>query len=455
MTDSHPPRRDLERFVGGDLSSADARAVSCHLLSGCGQCRQITAVLLKEIKGDAAAARSFSHRGEPDRTPYDGIIDRIYRMVLEREAEAARERTLGRELFEELLRHPTPRRHLLITNSARFRNRMLCEVLIDEAHEAGFREPAESIELARLAVLVADGLGEMSDEAFAGVRARACAQLGNALRIGSDLAGAEQAFETALSLLGCESIASLETARVLDLEASLRKDQRRFGDAVRLMDRVIAIYRRLGQRALLGRALQQKSTICGESGDHETEIALLRRALELLNPDEEPRMFLIARHNLISALCEIGRPREAFALLFHTRPLYLKQGDRLNLLRLRWLEGTVAFGLQRYEQALVSFRQVKEAFLELGLDYDAALASMDLAEVYAMQGRTKEMRGLADEMLRVFRSRNIHREALAALSVLQHAAEMEQAGRVLVREIGSFLRRARQRPDLQFTWPRQ
>ena len=217
------------------------------------------------------------------------------------------------------------------------------------------------------------------------------------------------------------------------------------------MDQVIAIYRKLGQRSLLGRSLQQKSLICGESGDSDGEIALLRRALELLNPEEEPRVFLAARHNLISALCESGRPREAFALLFHTRPLYLKQGDRLNLLRLRWLEGAVSRGLQRYEQAAVAFREVREAFLELGLDYDAALASLDLAEIYATQGRTADVRGLADEMLEVFRSRKIHREAMGALSVLQKAASTERAELVLVREVGSFLRKARNQPDLQFT----
>jgi tetratricopeptide (TPR) repeat protein len=343
----------------------------------------------------------------------------------------------------------------MVTNSARFRSRMLCEILLEQAHEAGFREPAKAIELARLGVAIAEHLaersGEKGGEGLQGLRARAWAQLGNALRISSDHAGADQAFETATELLDPVRVTPHEIARVLDFEASLRRDQRRFAEATRLMDRVIAIYRKLGQRSLLGSSLKQKSMICGESGDSDGEIALLRRALELLNPEEEPRMFLAARHNLISALCESGRPREAFALLFHTRPLYLMQGDRLNLLRLRWLEGTVSRGLQRYEQAAVAFREVREAFLDLGLDYDAALASLDLAEVYATQGRTSDVRRLTDEMLEVFRSRNIHREAMGALSILQKAASTERAELLLVREVGSFFRQARNQPDLQFT----
>lgn len=453
MTETHPARRVLERFVVGLLPAAEMRKVSHHLLAGCAECSQVTAALFQKTGSPGSRSAAFSPPGEPSRTPYDGVIDRIYRTVLQREAQVAKERSQARELFDELQRHPAARQQLLVVNSARFRNRMLCEILIDEAHEAGFREPSRSIELARLAVMIAERLDEDNIEVVVGLRARACAQLGNALRIASDFAGAECAFEIAASLLASESVGLLEVARVLDLEASLRRDQRRFADATCLMDRVIAIYRRLGQRSLLGRALQQKSMICGESGDHQSEIALLRRSLELLNPDEDPRMFLVARHNLISALCEIGRPREAFALLFHSRPLYLQQGDRLNLLRLRWLEGTVSLGLQRHEQAAAAFRQVREAFLELGLDYDAALASLDLADVYAMQGRTADMRLLANEMLEVFRSRNIHREAIAALSVLQQAAAADRAGHMLVREIGSFLRKSRQHPDLKFTWP--
>ena len=46
-----------------------------------------------------------------------------------------------------------------------------------------------------------------------------------------------------------------------------------------------------------------------------------------------------------------------------------------------------------------------------------SVASLDLAALYAAQGRTAEVRRLAEEMLPVFTSRRIHREALAALIV--------------------------------------
>jgi len=215
-------------------------------------------------------------------------------------------------------------------------------------------------------------------------------------------------------------------------------------------DRASVLYKRLGQWNLLGRMFLQKALVCGESGDSEGEMKMLRRSLDLIDPQDDPQVFLAARHNLINALNESGRSREAFALLFHTRPPYLKMGDRMNLLKLRWLEGLVAFGLQRVEQAEAAFREVRQAFMELDLAYDVALVSLDLAAIYARQGRAGEMKRLAAEMLPIFRSHDVHREAIAALLVFKRAAEVEQLTLSVVDEIAAYLERARGDPGLKF-----
>jgi tetratricopeptide (TPR) repeat protein len=177
---------------------------------------------------------------------------------------------------------------------------------------------------------------------------------------------------------------------------------------------------------------------------------MLRRALDLIDPNEEPRSFLVARHNLIVALSQSGRPREAFALLFHTRPLYFKMGDRLSLLRLRLLEGSVAMNLGRLEQAEVAFREARDAYVQLSLDWDAALASLELTGVYVRQGRTADVLHLAEEMLAEFTARDIHREALRALSCLSSAARQEEVGIALVQEILEFMKQLRLDPSLRF-----
>jgi len=508
----HLDKDVLWRFMTGGLSAAEMRHVFAHLLRGCPSCQQqardvwnITAPApappaaaairraaasaravpsppppppatrdgaLCAAPGSEAATRSepapAAGRGpaSPHETAYDTVLDRVFsRIALEESGiEAARRR--ADELFEELMQHPPAHQQLLAQNSTRFRDRMLCERLLAASHDEGFREPARSEQLARVAVTVvervADSLRETAlevasparSEALAGLRARAWAQVGNARRILSDLEGAADAFRSAEALLAANPrVGLLDKARVFDLKASLCRDLRHFAEGARLLDRVITFYQRLGQSNLMGRALTQKAALLLCAGDREGCMVLLRRALELIDPREDPRCYLTARHNLISALVDDGKPREAFALLFHTRPLYLKMGDRMTLLRLRWLEGQVAQGLHRLDQAEAAFREVRDAFVELGIEYDVALVSLELATVYAAQGRTTEMRRLAEETLVFFEAHQILPEAMAAFLVFCNAARMEQAGLALVQEVAAFLKQARYKPDLRFVPP--
>jgi tetratricopeptide (TPR) repeat protein len=458
MVEDHPTQDALERFILGRLPTVEMRGVLRHLVAGCTLCQEATGGLWKPEEDELESLLPFvdlegdSTETQPDE--YDQVFDRVFYQVAAKEATVVRERALGRELFEELVQHPAARQHLLVSNSFRFRSRMLCEILLQESFETGFRDVSRTLELARLAVVLIDLLSEEScgsREILDSLKARAWAQLGNAHRVNQDLRSAESSFARTEPYLSAPGrIGLIDKARVLDLLASLRKDQRKFAEASQLLDRVGSIYRRLGQWHLLGRTLQQKAVVMGEAGDNETEINLLRRSLDLLDPQEDPRIFLAARHNLILALNESGRSREAFALLFHTRPLYLKTGDRMNLLRLRWLEGLVARGLQRIEQAEAAFREVRDSFLDLGLPYDSAVAALDLASIYILQGRNDEVCRIAEETLEIFQAGNIHREAILALMVFSAAAQQKQVGAELVRQVSDFLKRSRNNPELRF-----
>lgn len=79
-----------------------------------------------------------------------------------------------------------------------------------------------------------------------------------------------------------------------------------------------------------------------------------------------------------------------------------------------------------------------------------AMVSLDLALVYAKQGRTAELQQLAEEMHAIFESQEIHREAFAALLLFQEAAREE---RLTVERVEGFIRyfkKARVNPGLRF-----
>ena len=94
--------------------------------------------------------------------------------------------------------------------------------------------------------------------------------------------------------------------------------------------------------------------------------------------------------------------------------------------------------------------EVREGFLEWGSGYDAALAALDLALLYADEGRSAEMRRLARAMAPVFRAQDVHREALAALLLFVEAAGREEADRRLVEHLTDYLHRARHDPRLRY-----
>jgi hypothetical protein len=60
------------------------------------------------------------------------------------------------------------------------------------------------------------------------------------------------------------------------------------------------------------------------------------------------------------------------------------------------------------------------------------------------------MRRLAEEMMPIFASRDVHDEARAALRLWADAARTEAAGVSLVRDVADYLERARHQPGLRF-----
>lgn len=377
------------------------------------------------------------------------------------EAELARSRFQAPGLWEKLARYSQEKRRGLIQDTDRFLSWGLCELLCRQSREAAAGDAVQAVELAELAVLVAGRLPPnhpFEPEWLLGLQALAWAYLGNARRVLGELRSAEEAFSRADELwtLGEAEVGDpLGYGPVLlDLQASLLRAQRRFREAVMYLDQVVAAYRdgrpEVREAHLAGRALVNKAYTLDQMGEPERAVEALREAAPLVDPKRDPRLFLCLQHNLLLFLTNLGRHREAAALLPKVETMTREAGSALDLVRLRWAEGRIAAGLGQTARAAELFRSVRQDFLAQGIGYDAALVSLELAALYAREGKTAEMKELAGEMLPVFRSRDVHREALAALAVFQQAAAREAAGAELVGRVAAFLDRARHDPGLRF-----
>jgi len=157
------------------------------------------------------------------------------------------------------------------------------------------------------------------------------------------------------------------------------------------------------------------------------------------------------RHsNLAWNLTHLGRFPQANALLPEVQALTAQLGNELDTLRLRWLEGRIAAGLGRTEEALAALSEVRSRFAELDIAYDAALATLEVAVLHLEQGRTGEVKELAMEMAPIFQAQGVHREALAALQLFCEAAKKEAVTVELARRLVEYLYRAQHDPELRF-----
>jgi len=270
----------------------------------------------------------------------------------------------------------------------------------------------------------------------------------------SDLRGSEEAFAIAFSHLAKGAGEPMERAVLLDLKASLLRAQRRFAGALRLLARAIRIFRQLGERHRAGRSLINMSIVYRYAGEAERAIPLLYEALDLIDASREPRLLLAAWNNLIEDLAESRQFMEAQKLLARARPLYRQFPEPWVQNRRRWVEGKIARGLGQEQDAEALFLRARDGFLAEDAAYDTALVSLDLAALFAKQGRVKEVKRTAEEMMPIFSSRQIHREALAALIFWKQAVDAERAGTELVSGVAAFLKRARHDPDLRFEEPK-
>jgi len=449
--DKHPHQVLLTRFGRGRLQRRRGREVVRHLLTDCEDCRRVTSDLLPPdvVPGDGDEVRA---REESPEASYEQAFERSEQAVERMRPILAAERAAAHELMRELLAHPLDRQRDEVTaEKSWYHTWGFCALLLETAREWGFQDPGRALDLAKLGVEVAERLdGKVYGvERVRDMAARAWAALGGAQRIRGDFHAAEASFVRAEQRLKDGTGDLVEKAHVLLLKASLRGNQQRFREAFQLLDRVTSLGRRCEDDHLCGKALIMRGFLLGVANDPEAAIRHLTEGLAKVDPETDPRLVIVAQHNLTLFLAEGGRYREAMRLLESARPLYHQVGDQMSLLRLRWVEGKIASALGHFNEAEELLRGVQAELIERELGYDAALLSLDLATIYASQGRSAEMRRLAEEMIPIFKSRDIHREAIAALFVFQKAAEMERVTLGLIRDVTSYLKESRAAASLR------
>lgn len=409
---NHPDADVLADLMSGEIETETLQKVLLpHLLECCPQCRRAEKQIQKYLRELDHWNASIALR-EGREAP--GLLDRLM----------------------EIEDHPRRLLHLLQEESLHTWG--LAQLLLKRCRQAVFENPVLAVELGELTVFLVDQLPPTAyqEDWHADLRIRTWAYLGNAKRVLGEHKSAEADLQRASVLLLEQGTGRpFVTAELQHLTASLRVDQRRFEEAFDLLGRAMGTYQRMEDVHAVGRCLVTQAKALVDSGREDEATALLRKVPELLDHERDPKLLLYVYQNLLYCLVNSERFEEAQDGLKTVRKAVDKYGSDMDRLRLRWIEGRIAFGLEDLETAETVFRNIQTECLNRRLDIEAAIVSLDLAVLYAEQDREQDLQDLLTAILPLFGSQDLQQEVLATLRLFQGAVRQKVLSPELARQL--------------------
>jgi tetratricopeptide (TPR) repeat protein/DNA-binding XRE family transcriptional regulator len=391
------------------------------------------------------AEERLDRMAEAVRSHAGAVYERLLTLPRPESLPRPEDRAEAEELFARLHGLAAEVRLAVVRVSEQFQTWALCERVCEASEREASRDVEAAATWARFAEEVAQRVRGPEDWRTR-IQGYSAGFAANVLRVQGELAASAARFEEAKRLwnAGSDPAGLLDPGRLLDLEASLLKDQRRLPEALARLDEAAAVGRR-PERALI-----KKGITLEKMGAYDRAVESLLRAAPLIDRQSDPRLWYNQRFNLAVNFCHLGRCGDATELVPEIRRVAGELGDEIFLLRLTWLEGRIAAGLGRREEALKLLAEARREFAARGMTYDVALALLEEAVLLLEEGRSAEVKALAAELIQVFEANGVHREALAALRLFHEAAEREEATAETARRVLRFLFRARHDPEVRF-----
>ena len=391
---------------------------------------------------DREALRAlFSDPVDTSPESYDAVIARTRARLpaLRSEVEESRNRIERRS--REIVDAPEERRLTILESSPPSMLLALARDLIARSYAARFDSSSDSLRWAEQGLVCAERLagdGYPTEEASADLMAEAQIHLANALRLEGDLKGSDRAFEQAASWLERGGGDRELRADYLKLLAALRFAQAQCDEAGELWDREIRLRRLLDDPAALGGALLNRGILAAWSGELDEALDYLERGVRRV---DNPGFAALALHALAERLARDGRGIDAWMVVSAAQSLApLVEGDRYET-HLAWVRGITYRALGAHDRAAPELAAVRDAFLQSGNAYRAALVSLDLAAVAAAQGDVREVKRHAEASYAEFRRQGLERRALAAFMILYRAASAETLTEELAVRVANFVTR--------------
>lgn len=336
------------------------------------------------------------------------------------------------KLWPEIAGEPFDRQRSLVKRCG-FVTPALYELLHRKSREQGLADRRRGIELAQLAL---DSVAALRGT-HPGLSAQARAWLGDSRRLALDFPGADREILQALEEV--RHGADLRSVGIVTwLKGTLRMTQRRLEEALADFEEADSVFEAQGSSEWRIKALLYKVTALTYAERLAETTEPLDRAVGLLDSRAD-RGLVFALDFLAASIPErAGRFEEA------ARRLEALKAAKIEIplwrFQVQWLDACVDQGLGR-PSAETKFLAAWKGFQRLGEPLYESFLLLDLAIVYAEEGRSAEVVEIAGKILSVFSALRLCEETLLSLRLLGEAVSRARVPDRVLQEFRARLRR--------------
>ncbi|HEX7153728.1 MAG TPA: hypothetical protein VF618_19730 [Thermoanaerobaculia bacterium] len=326
--------------------------------------------------------------------------------------------------------------------------------LIEATDHALDTMPPDAVEIANLAVDIAEGLDPASyaSDTVMKLRGAAWREKAYALFYVGNYAIANEAICAAESHISNCLVDAYDRARVDLVRALIYRPLERPTEALKLITASARVFEFFGDEAQVRTATESAAYLLTSTGDYRAAIdkfsAILAGAERAGDLATQARLHMNIG-GCLRELHDVTRAMERFQI---SAELYEEAGVPTEALRNRW---NIARLLQASGQVVVAAQRLSEihtSFLSLGMPGAAVLVGLDLAEIFIFQGKRAEVEKICQQAIAELQRSGLaySERAMTALAYLREAVAQSEVSVPMVNHVREYIRRLPQEPRRLF-----
>jgi tetratricopeptide (TPR) repeat protein len=347
----------------------------------------------------------------------------------------------AKELVSTLLKGPSAWWRNAVRQNSAGRTAGMVRQLLAKMRELYARAPADALVVTSLANELANGLSikDYPSDYVITLRAQTLRDHAYVLSIIGRYPDAESAVEQAERLIKQTPVPDYELARLDLVRAEIYRITERVPQAKEAAARAARTFRRFGDRPAWVNAQVYTGAVFFRNNDFTEALAIFQSIEhEAESLGDLGRLTLI--HNMGVCHRELGNIERSIQCLSAAAAEYDFLGLEARRATSRWAIATTLQHAGKYNEAAAAMRTAWRDLESLGMETDAALAGLELAEILLAINQPSEVPHICRTLLDRFTRAGMNERALTALAFLRETIASGHVTPLHVRHVHDFLR---------------